>query len=173
MRRLIEMAIMIAAALILSHLRLFRMPYGGSITLTMVPLFIITLRWGLKSGIIAGAVLGLLRLAFDPAIYHPVQALLDYPLAYAAIGLGGSLRHKPRLAVAGGTFCRFICHFFAGVIFFGHYAPGWMWASFKWQWLPPVVYSLLYNLFYLIPEFIIAVVLTPLVFAKLPDNDTL
>ena len=50
----------------------------------MVPIFVLALRRGLVPGMIAGAVYGCVDLLIDPFVVHPVQLLLDYPVAYCA-----------------------------------------------------------------------------------------
>ena len=92
------------------------MPQGGSFGLEMLPILFIAVRRGVLPGLVAGALFGLLQLAGvagTPYIYHPVQALLDYPLAFGALGLAGlvpvgrmdDVHNLPRLiaAVALGT----------------------------------------------------------------------
>ncbi len=49
-----------------------------------------------------------------------------------------------------GVAARFVCHFLSGIIFFGSYAPA---GQAVW------VYSLTYNLLYLVPEAVFSVVL--------------
>jgi len=83
-------------------------------------------------------------------IIDPVQALLDYPLAFAALGLAGVFKKHPLLGVAVGVCGRFLAHFVSGVVFFAVYAPAGM---------HPVVYSAIYNGSYLLLEFIISVVI--------------
>lgn len=151
-RVLTEAALAIALAFVLGLIRVFKMPYGGSISLEMMPLILLALRQGPWVGVVSGAVYGLLNLISDPQIFHPVQVLLDYPLAFAALGLAGLFRPTARGAVVGATvavLARFVCHFLSGVVFFAAYAPeGWN----------PYAYSAAYNGAYLAPSLLIAVV---------------
>jgi thiamine transporter len=125
---------------------------GGSISLEMIPLILLALRQGPLVGIVAGAAYGLLDLAIEPFIVHPVQVLLDYPLAFGALGLAGFFQPTVRGAILGtvvAVLARFICHFISGVVYFASYAPeGWN----------VYIYSAAYNAAYLIPSLIIAVV---------------
>lgn len=124
-----------------------QMPEGGRVTLAaMVPIFFVAIRRGTRIGVIAGIAFGFVVLFEEPFIYHPVQVLLDYPLAFGALGLAGFFRKIPLIGVAVGIAGRFICHFVSGAVFFATYAPPGM---------NPVVYSALYNAYYLVPEFII------------------
>lgn len=159
-RMLTEAGVMLALAFVLGRIALFKMPQGGSITAgQMIPLIIFAIRYGAGPGIMVGAVYGILDMLFGGSIYHPVQALLDYPVAYGCLGLVGFFS-KPFLethnigAVIKGTFIgvfgRFICHVLTGVIFFGSYAP---------EGQNPWIYSILYNGSFLLVEFIITIVI--------------
>lgn len=163
LRVLAESAVMIALATVLNSIKIFTMPEGGTVTLgAMIPLLFLTLRRGLKVGMAAGAVFGIIDVYFEPFVYNPVQFLLDYPFAYGALGLAGILRGRTNspqgrrgltpvawsvTAVALGIFARFVCHFFSGLIFFASYAPAGE---------SPVLYSAVYNASYLVPEFFIS-----------------
>ena len=141
---------MAGALALVSHF-FFELPQGGTINIGMVPIFWLALRRGPKIGIFAGAVLGVVDLAIEPFVVNPAQFILDYPLAFACLGLAGFFR-KPAVVgpivgvVVGGT-GRFLSHFTSGVIYFPQYAPTGM---------SPVVYSAIYNATYMIPSIIIS-----------------
>ena len=78
-----------AGALALVSHSFFGLPQGGSINLGMVPIFWLAIRRGPKIGIFAGAVLGVVDLAIEPFVVNPAQFILDYPLAFACLGLAG------------------------------------------------------------------------------------
>jgi thiamine transporter len=126
---------------------IYELPQGGSVTVAgLVPLIWFSLRRGVKYGVFAGFVYGLIH-AILPGSYiiHPAQGLLDYPLAFAALGLAGiSLKRNPIPGVAVGIVGRFLCSFLAGIIFFSSTIS-----------LDSVLASAVYNGTYLIPEFII------------------
>ncbi len=151
-RVLAEAALAVALAFVLGLIKVFQMPFGGSISLDMVPLILLALRQGPFVGIVAGAVYGLLDLAIEPFIVHPVQVLFDYPLAFGVLGLAGFFAPTVRgaiLCTVVAVLARFLCHFVSGIVFFASYAPeGWN----------PYVYSAAYNLAYLVPSLIIAIV---------------
>ena len=151
-RVLAEASLVIALAFVLGQITVFRMPFGGSISLEMIPLILLALRQGPLVGVVAGAVYGFLDLAINPFVVHPVQVLLDYPLAFAALGLAGFFRPTVRGAIFGtvvAVLARFACHFFSGVVFFASYAPeGWN----------PYLYSAAYNAAYLVPSLALALV---------------
>jgi thiamine transporter len=137
------------ALALISH-SFFGLPQGGSINLGMVPIFWLALRRGPKIGIFAGAVFGVVDLAIEPFVVNPAQFVLDYPLAFACLGLAGFFRKLQAVGpvigiVVGGT-GRFLSHFVSGVIYFPNFAPTGM---------SPIVYSAIYNVTYMVPSIII------------------
>ena len=156
-----EMAIALVLCWVLGVFRPFQMPQGGSISLEMLPIFFVAARRGLVPATVVGLLYGMMQIFVPltpPFIYHPAQALLDYPLAFAAVGLAGLVPvvgwRSLSAAVAVGSTARLFFHFLSGWIFFASYAPQW-----EWPWL----YALTYNLLFLVPEAVItAVCLWPL-----------
>lgn len=143
-------ALCIAAAFIMSYLRIFKLPNGGTITVaSMLPLFLYAAIAGPWAGMTAGICYGLLQFWQDPFFMHPVQFLLDYPLAFGLLGLAGFFKDRLWLGAIVGTAGRFLCAFFSGVIFFAEYANG----------QNVFLYSLGYNASYLVPDVIICLVL--------------
>jgi thiamine transporter len=143
---------MAGALALVSHF-FFELPQGGTINIGMVPIFWLALRRGPKIGIFAGAVFGVVDLAIEPFVINPVQFILDYPLAFACLGLAGFFRQLtvagPVAGVVVGGTCRFISHFVSGVVYFASYAPPGM---------SPAVYSIIYNGTYMIPSIIICAI---------------
>jgi thiamine transporter len=137
------------ALALISH-SFFGLPQGGSINLGMVPIFWLALRRGPKIGIFAGAVLGVVDLAIEPFVVNPAQFILDYPLAFACLGLAGFFRNPkilgPIIGVLVGGTGRLICHFISGVIYFSSYAP---------PGTSPILYSAIYNATYMVPSIIL------------------
>ncbi|MGH3148725.1 MAG: energy-coupled thiamine transporter ThiT [Rubrobacter sp.] len=160
-RVLTEAALAVALAFVLGLITVFKMPFGGSISLEMIPLILLALRRGPVVGMISGATYGLLNLAIDPFVVHPAQVLLDYPLAFGALGLAGLFGPTTRGAVFGAVVAvsaRFACHLVSGVVFFVSYAPeGWN----------PYLYSAAYNAAYLVPSLVIALVVVALLLKAL------
>lgn len=147
-------AVLVALSIILNQLVIFRMPQGGSITaFSMVPIVLCAYFFGVRRGLMAGMCVGLIDLIFNPYVIHPVQMLLDYPLAFGALALGGIFAAQKNGLIKGyvfGVFCRYICAVLSGVIFFGAYAP---------EGFSALTWSLWYNLTYLAVEGGITVVL--------------
>jgi len=152
-RILTEGSVVVALTVILKDVLppIYSLPQGGSVSAAgMVPLLWFALRRGLRAGLGAGCVYGLLNMALGGYVVDPIQALLGYPIAFAALGLAGLLRTYPLLGVALGIAGRFLAHLIEGVWFF------WMWAP---EGVHPLVYSAVYNLSYLIPELVISLVI--------------
>jgi thiamine transporter len=167
-RMLVEAGIMLALSIVLGEfVKIFEMPMGGSVTLGgMVPLFLFTIRWGGRRGLIVGAVYGIIDLLIG-GFYsmHPISIILDYPLAYAMTGLAGFFKKSPIGYISGiflGVLGRFICHVVSGVAFYASYAP---------EGQSPLVYSILYNGSFLLPELVITIVLSIVLsrLIKMPD----
>jgi thiamine transporter len=160
-RVLTEAALAVALAFVLGLVALFKMPLGGSVSLEMIPLILLALRQGVVVGTVAGVAYGLLDLVIEPFMFHPVQVLLDYPLAFGVLGLAGLFKPTVRGAIVGTTvavLARFACHFVSGVVFFASYAPeGWN----------VYLYSAAYNTAYLAPSLGIALVVVVLLLKAL------
>lgn len=157
-RRLSYAAMCIAISFVLSLLRMYRMPQGGSITLlSKLPLVMFTMACGPAYGLIAGCAQGLISLIQDPYVIHPIQLLVDYPFASGAVALCYLAKYLPvkqynvKLACATvlGYLGSYIMAVLSGAIFFGEYA---------WEGYSAWGYSLAYNISYAGPECIIAVI---------------
>lgn len=161
-------AVSIAMSFALSYLRIVKMPQGGSITIaSLLPLMIYSYMFGTKKGVFAGMVYGLMQAIQDPYILHPAQFILDYPVAFACIGLAGifasvkALDKYPQIQFALGAvvagLSRFLAHFISGVFAFGAFAP---------EGTPVVLYSLGYQAGYVLPDIAIVIVVGIFVFSS-------
>lgn len=163
-RALCEGAILVAAAQLLSYLRLWRMPWGGSVVLAMVPIVLYAVRWGFVRGVFAGFVFGILQFTLDGGFAIGWQSIIgDYLLAYTAVGFAGLCRGKKNAAFTGtllGGGVRFLVHFVVGATVWAAYMPE---EFFGMTMTSPWFYSLLYNLAYMIPN----IAVTLLAFAVL------
>jgi thiamine transporter len=147
-RIIAEMSGVIALSTVLSFVKFFSLPEGGSITAgSMVPILWFALRRGSKVGCTAGAIYGLVQLMIEPYVYNPAQVLLDYPIAFGALGLAGLFKGHRVVGAATGITGRFVAHFLSGIIFFSMYAP---------EGMNPIVYSAIYNGGYLGIEMVIS-----------------
>lgn len=166
-RRLTETAVMIALAIGLSFVTIYKLPMGGSITLfSQVPIVIIGYRYGLKWGTLTGVIYGLLSMVIGGLgnfayvkgiVSYLILIFADYVLAFMVLGIGGAMFKKAiknqtvalGLGAFVGSLLRFICHFVSGVTIWGEYADGW-----KSVW----AYSLGYNGSYMGAEAVITII---------------
>ena len=155
-RQLSMGAMCLAIAFVLSCIRLFHMPQGGFITpASMLPLVLFMMAFGPIHGFIVGCAFGLLQLITDPYVIHPIQLLVDYPLAFGAMILGCLATRLPvkdqwKLPIAAllAGVGRYVMAVLSGAIFFAEYAG----EQNAW------VYSLVYNISYLGPDTLICAV---------------
>lgn len=159
-RKLTEIAVCIAMAVVGSFIKVWEMPQGGSVALTMVPILLISIKRGPWAGTVTGAIYGLLSLLIAGVIYHPMSILLDYVLAFGLLGLAGFFRKNVPQVILGcfvGVAGRFVSSLVSGAVLFAEYAPAGQ---------NPWIYSLVYQATYLVPEFIISTVIIVLLFTK-------
>lgn len=178
-RGLVLSAIFVALYMVLDTLSLYRMPSGGSVTpFSMLVIIVATYVMGTRRGLMTGMVAGLLDLLINPYVIHPVQLLLDYPLAVGSLAFCGlvfwdklagtpaaedaktqkpSLREKvfgtPLVLIPGtilGCLGRYLCTFLSGAIFFGEYAA---------EGFSAVTWSLYYNGLYIGIELVLTIAL--------------
>ena len=144
----------LALAVVCSQIKLFRLPTGGSITLfSMLFVVLIGYWYGPVVGLLAGVTYGLLRLILGPYIVSLPQMLVDYPLAFGALGISGFFSDKKNGLLIGyiaAVLGRFFFAVLSGVILFGMYAP---------EGMNPLVYSISYNGFYLCAEGLLTLIL--------------
>ena len=149
-------AVCMALSNVLSMIKLFDMPQGGSVTpASMLPLMLFAYVYGVGPGMTVGAVYGVMQFIIEPYFLSVPQMLLDYPIAFAMVGLAGLFSKSENRALgltAGvvlGSLGRFVAAVLSGVVFFAEYAGD----------QNPWVYSIGYNGAYMLPECIICVVL--------------
>lgn len=149
-------AVCMALSNVLSMIKLFDMPQGGSVTpASMLPLMLFAYVYGVGPGMTVGAVYGVMQFMIEPYFLSVPQMLLDYPIAFAMVGLAGLFSKNENralglsLGVVMGSLGRFVAAVLSGVVFFAEYAGD----------QNPWVYSIGYNGAYMLPECIICVVL--------------
>lgn len=163
-------AIMIALSTTLSFIKIWNMPWGGSITLlSMLPVALISIRYGIKQGLFSAFVYSCIQLVFgitiDGLLGWGLSAgmltaciLLDYIVAFSVIGLSGIFSKKGMAGVISGTIfaiaLRFVSHTLSGVFVFA--ACGKLWEGFETQ--NTLLYSIVYNGAYMLPEMIMTAI---------------
>ncbi|HLR79449.1 MAG TPA: energy-coupled thiamine transporter ThiT [Bacillota bacterium] len=178
---LIEVAIFTALALVLDMIPFLKFKIwaqGGSISFAMIPVFIVAFRWGLKGGLLTGFLYGVLQIPLGGAyILTPLQAFIEYGLAFTALGLAGVFSEKIQRAVKEektttyftyimsgvllGSGLRLLGHVIAGTVFFSEFAP---------EGQPAWLYSLIYNSSYMVPSFILCTIVIFFLFHKQPKT---
>lgn len=168
-RSIVYGAISIALSFALSYAKLFKLPQGGSVTFaSLLPLMIYCCMFGTRRGLIVCTIYGVLQALQDPFIIHPMQFLLDYPLAFGLIGVSGIFMEKGvfknKKVVAfllGGVLAvvlRYACHVCSGVFAFADYAD-------LDKYDTAIAYSMAYNSFAFV-DMIIALVAGSTLFAS-------
>lgn len=156
---LCEGAAMLALAQILSYIKLWEMPWGGSVVLAMVPIVLYAVRWGLSRGLAVGFASGLLQVLFDGGFAIGWQSIVgDYLLAYCVLGLAGLMKGRRGgvflgSLIAGGA--RFLVHYVVGATIWAAYMPE---TFFGLSMTSPWFYSALYNIAYMGPNILITLV---------------
>lgn len=149
-KKLVYIAFTVSISFVFSFIKIFRMPQGGSVSLEPLPIMWISMAFGTEYAIISGIILGILRALFGGYIIHPIQFLLDYPIAYGLLGIAGIFRKKNIPYQLFGIFLAFllrlISHILSGIVFFASYTPIGQ---------SVLAYSIAYNSSFLVPEFII------------------
>lgn len=149
----------IALGTVTSMIKIFEFPMGGSLTLfSMLFVTLVGYWYGTRAGITASVAYGILQLVLWPYIINPVQPIVDYVLAFGALGLSGVFHNSKNGLVKGyilAVIGRYFFAFLSGLIFFGSYASDYGFTGF----FGPVLYSLVYNGIYLGAEAGITLVL--------------
>ncbi|MBP3938794.1 MAG: energy-coupled thiamine transporter ThiT [Clostridia bacterium] len=189
--------IMVAMSTVLSFIRFSELPYGGSVTLfSFVPILFVGYAYGAKWGISAGIVYGIMQTIFGIsgavsgagfAWYQVILcALLDYIVAGAMLGTGGAFKKlikNPQFSFGIGAFfaclLKYISHFLSGYILFGTYAQ-WFFeegggmsygagilSSYSGNMLS-IIYSLVYNATFMLPETVITVIMACIIISVKP-----
>lgn len=176
-RRMVLTALLISLGTVLSLIKVFKMPLGGSVTLlSMLPVAMLSIEYGVKWGFSSAFLYSIVQLCLDfgevlswgltPVVLIGT-IVFDYLLAYTALGISGAFRSKGVKGICIGIFIalliRFVCHFISGTILFANWCPdGWNVA----------LYSICYNGAYMLPEMIVTMIGASVMF-KLPQINRL
>lgn len=150
-------SIMVAFAAVIEVAFMFvpSLPQGGSISLSLFPLFILAYKEGPITGLLGSFIFGLVNFMLGGFQLFGVwqSFFLDYLLAFGLVGLSGYVfqinKESKGLFITGifvGSFLRFAMHYVSGVVLFGEFAP---------EDTPVALYSLVYNGSYMLPSFIL------------------
>lgn len=152
-KQLVFCAMAVALGTVLSYIKVFHFPYGGSITLlSMLVICLPGYFFGLGAGLMTALAYGVLQLLIDPYVLYPLQLVMDYLLAFGALGLSGLFSNAKNGLLKGyivGVLGRYVFVVLSGYIFFAEYA----WEG--WAVLP---YSMVYNGIYIFAEAAVTVI---------------
>ncbi|MDE7359118.1 MAG: energy-coupled thiamine transporter ThiT [Lachnospiraceae bacterium] len=137
----------IALGTVLSEIKIIDFPWGGSATLlSMLVICLPGYFFGFGAGLLTGVAYGVLQLLVDPYVLFPTQLVMDYFLAFGALGLSGLFSTAKKGLLKGylvGILGRYVFAVLSGWIFFAEYA---------WEGWPVLPYSLVYNGIYIFAE---------------------
>ena len=176
LKRLAVSAIMVALASVLSLIKVWQMPLGGSVTLlSMLPIVLVSVVYGIKQGLATSFVYALIQFFMDlpaamgwglTATMWVGTIVFDYLVPFTCIGLAGIFRKKGLAGIVGGTTMvlalRFVSHVISGVIFFDIWSP----------WDNVFTYSIAYNGTFMLPELVLTLAAVIILF-KLPQTKKL
>lgn len=132
-RKMTEIGILVGVAgvleLISTLIPFLHMPYGGSVSLGMLPIFIIAYKYGVKDGLVAGFVFGIMNFILGGLFIHWGSIFFDYFFAFTILGFAGIFKQNEGdsnrrfvLGILFGGFLRYLMHSFSGVLFFSQLA---------------------------------------------------
>ncbi len=174
-KRLVTSALFVGIATVLSLLKI-DLPFGGGVTIvSMLPLILLSHRYGWKWGLFPAFAYGLIQLilGIDNVSYASTVlmaigvVIFDYLLAFTVLGFSGvfgNSREGVAIGIAVTFFLRFLCHYITGVWIWG----GWMPEEF--MGLPmtsPWLYSFLYNGWYMMAETILTEIVAMVIYQPL------
>ena len=154
-RALTEGAILIALAEILSFLPLYKLPWGGSIDLAMLPIILFCARWGFGPGMITACAHAVLQTLFEGGIAIGWQSIIgDFLLAYAVLGVAGLFKGRFCIGATVACVVRFAVHYVVGATIWAEYMPE---SFFGMTMTSPWIYSGLYNAAYMLPDMLLVI----------------
>lgn len=149
-RMLVFCAMALALAYVTSYIKLFGMPWGGSITLCSMLFIVLIGNWyGVQAGVLAGLSFGILQFIQEPFVLSFFQVCCDYILAFAALGVAGLFANKAHGLVKGyivAVIGRGFFHSLGGYLYWMDYMPENFPAELK------IIYPIAYNFAYLLVE---------------------
>ena len=159
-KQLVFCAVAMALAFITSYLKIFEMPWGGSVTLCSMLFIVLVANWyGPKTGIMVGLAYGILQFLQEPFVLSFFQVCCDYVLAFAALGLAGFFAKSKHGLVKGyivAVIVRGAFHALGGYLYWMDYMPDNFPQALR------SLYPILYNYSYLLVEAVITVIIITL-----------
>ena len=173
LRVLCEGALMVALAQILSYLKLWELPQGGSVTIGMFPIFLFCILWGFGPGMLASVVFSVLQLVLDGAYAYSWQSMLgDYIVAFSVLGVAGLFARMKGgffLGSIAGCVARFLVHWIVGATFWAESMPD---RFFGMTMTSPWFYSALYNGCFMLLDLVMILVIGALLYKPMGKHMT-
>lgn len=155
-RRLAFCAMAMALAYVTSFIKVFKLPYGGSVTLMSMLFIVLVANWyGVRTGALVGFAYGILQFLQEPYFLSFFQVCCDYVLAFAALGLAGLFRNRKNGLLYGyllAVLARGAFHSLGGYLYWMDYMP---------ENFPRALaefYPIVYNYSYLLAEGAVTVI---------------
>lgn len=156
-KQLVFCAMAVALAFITSYMKVFSLPWGGSVTLCSMLFIVLPANWyGIKTGMMVGLAYSILQFIQEPYVLSLFQVCCDYIFAFAALGLAGLFAKSSYGLLKGyllGVFARGVFHALGGYLYWMDYMPEQFPAALK------SVYPIVYNYSYLLAEALITVII--------------
>ena len=156
-KQLVFCAAAMALAFITSYIKIWNMPWGGSVTLCSMLFIVLAANWyGPGTGIFVGLAYGILQFIQEPYVLSFFQVCCDYILAFAALGIAGFFaksRHGLLKGYIAAVLARGAFHALGGYLYWMDYMPENFPQALK------SVYPIAYNYSYLLAEAVITIVL--------------
>ncbi|WP_300684933.1 energy-coupled thiamine transporter ThiT [Acutalibacter sp. 1XD8-36] len=177
---LVLAGVLVALGTALSFVKVFDLPYGGSITLcSMLPVMLFSYRAGIKWGLGAGFTFSVLELLFGLDALKGISGatvagsiFLDYLLAFTVLGLAGifrgKIKHDPAAFTLGcliAGLLRYACSILSGWLLWAQFMEVSYMREIVAVFFPGLstvsgpqlgmIYSTCYNGMYMIPEILV------------------
>lgn len=156
-KQLIFCAASIALAFVTSYIKIFEMPWGGSVTLCSMLFIVLAAYWyGVKTGVFVGLAYGILQFIQEPYVLSFFQVCCDYILAFAALGAAGIFAKRSGGLVKGyiaAVLARGAFHALGGYLYWMDYMPDNFPQSLK------SIYPIAYNYSFLLAEAVMTVII--------------
>lgn len=154
-RQLVFCAMAMALAFVTSYIKIFKMPWGGSVTLCSMLFIVLIANWyGVKTGILVGLAYSILQFIQEPFVLSFFQVCCDYVLAFGALGIAGFFAKQSHGLVKGyiaAVLARGAFHALGGYLYWMDYMPDNFPQSLK------SIYPIAYNYSFLLAEGVITV----------------
>lgn len=156
-KQLVFCAAALALAIVTSYIKVFQMPWGGSVTLCSMLFIVLVANWyGVQTGVMVGLAYGILQFLQEPYVLSFFQVCCDYIFAFAALGVAGFFANKNKGLLKGyivAILARGAFHALGGYLYWMDYMPDNFPKSLA------AIYPIAYNYSYILAEAIMTVII--------------